>query len=68
MNATMKKLTLVLAGAILLFALVFAVQSYFSYKETTGAADACYKKGGFPTIKKSGFKLVYFECRLDETN
>lgn len=64
----MKKLALILAAAVLLIGLAFSVQSYFSYKETTGAADACYEKGGLPTIKKSGFKLVYFECRLDETN
>lgn len=68
MSGNAKKLVLLLAAGAVFFAILLSTQSYFSYKETTAVADACYEKGGFPAIKKSGLKIVYFECHMDAAN
>lgn len=55
---------LVIIGLLILIlgSLLFASQSYFSYLEVKNITDKCYQDGGLPTIKKSGFKIVYFSC------
>ncbi|MRX73837.1 hypothetical protein GJU40_16970 [Bacillus lacus] len=60
-----------LAGAVILPVLLvagsflFFTNSYFSYKEVKAYTDSCYDKGGFPSIEKSGWKVVSFDCQID---
>ena len=55
---------LVLVGlfALIVFAILIASQSYFSYVEVTEAANGCYNIGGHPIVEKTGLEMTYFEC------
>lgn len=55
---------LVIVGvfALVVFAILLAVQSYFSYIEVTSATNSCINIGGHPIIEKTGLKMTYFEC------
>lgn len=59
---------LLLSGCLLLFAIVFAVQSYFSYQQVKASSDQCYDQGGFPKVVKSGFDIKLFECNFHDKN
>ena len=55
---------LLLCGCLVVFAIIFAAQSYFSYQQVKTSSDQCYDKGGFPKVVKSGFEVKLFECNF----
>lgn len=65
---SLKKITpmqaLVIVGlfALIVVAILFASQFYFSYVQVTEAADKCFNIGGYPIIEKTGLEMSYFEC------
>ncbi|RLL48484.1 hypothetical protein D8M04_04290 [Oceanobacillus piezotolerans] len=48
--------------ALIIIAIIFASQFYFSYVEVTEAANNCFNRGGHPIIEKTGLEMTYFEC------
>ena len=57
---------LVLALSVLVFAIIYGTQSYFSYQQVTNASNQCYDQGGYPKVVKSGWELKVFECNFYE--
>lgn len=59
---------LLLSGCLLIFAVIYGVQSYFSYQQVKTSADQCYDQGGYPKIVKSGWDVKVFECNFYDEN
>ncbi|WP_033541890.1 hypothetical protein [Planococcus sp. CAU13] len=59
---------LLLSGCLVVFAAVYAAQSYFSYQQVKASTDQCYNQGGYPKVVKAGFDIEVFECNFYEEN
>lgn len=69
MNKTSRKWqlsVLVLSLGLVVFALIYASQSYFSYQQVKASSDQCYDQGGYPKVVKSGWEVKVFKCNFYE--
>lgn len=55
---------LVLTLSLVIFAIIYASQSYFTYQQVTSASNQCYDQGGYPKVVTSGWELKVFECNF----
>ena len=61
-STPIQRLVLVGLFVLIVFAILIASRSYFSYVEVTEAVDNCINIGGHPMIEKTGLEMTYFEC------
>lgn len=57
---------LALTVSVLIFAIIYGTQSYYSYQQVTSASNQCYDQGGYPKVVKSGWEMKVFECNFYE--
>ncbi|WP_422122296.1 hypothetical protein DHX103_10830 [Planococcus sp. X10-3] len=55
---------LALTLGLVVFAIIYAAQSYFSYQQVKASSDQCYDQGGYPKVVKSGWEVKVFECNF----
>lgn len=55
---------LLLSLGLIIFAIIYGTQSYFSYQQVKTSSDQCYDQGGYPKVVKSGWEVKVFECNF----
>ena len=54
----------VLSLGLVVFAIIYATQSYFTYQQVKASSELCYNQGGYPKVVTSGWEMKVFECNF----